>query len=336
MNRVRSWHRLLRGIGLFLFVILVGVIGYRVIEGWSFLDSLFMTVITLTTVGYSEVHPLSPAGRIFSIILILGGVGSTLYILSTLVPYMLETIGTEFGIQLGRRRMEANIEKLDNHFILCGYGRVGQEIAGVFKREGIKFVVIDVDEKVVDKAQQDGYLAILGNATEDEVLRKARIEQARVLVAALGSDADNTYLTLTARGLKPDLHIVARADSEEAAKKLQRVGAGHIVPPHILGGRRMAMLAVRPTAVDFVETILFSREQELLLEELEIKEDSVLSQLTVGDIEERFPGVRILAVRKKDGTLLPNPVPKTILKDSDRLVTFGTAQQLQALENCCQ
>ncbi len=333
---MRPWYHIWRGIGFFLLIILAGVIGYRVIEGWSFLDSLFMTIITLTTVGYGEVHPLSTAGKIFSIILIVGGVGSALYILTTLVPYLFETIETEFGIRFGRRRMETKIGKLENHFILCGYGRVGREIANMFRQEGIMFVVVDTDEKMVDKAVEAGYLSIQGDAMEDDVLRQVKIERARALIAALGSDADNAFLALTARGLKPDLHIIARAETEEGAKKLQRVGAGHIVSPYTIGARRMAMLAVRPTAVDFVETVLLSREQELLLEELEIQGDSALSRITTGEVEKRFPGMRILALRKNDGTLLPNPEPQTALKSGDRLVTFGSAQQLQDLENCCR
>jgi len=336
MERVRPWQHLLRGILIFTFVILAGIIGYRLIEGWSFLDSLFMTVITLTTVGYGEVHPLSTAGRIFSIVLILVGVGSALYILSTLVPYTLEIIEAELGIRFGRRRMEAKIKELNKHFIVCGYGRVGQEIANIFRQEETKFVVIDQDEKAINKAKLVGYLCIQDDATKDEVLKQAGIERARGLVVALGNDADNTYVTLSARALHPTLPIIARADSEDTEGKLLRAGANHVISPQTIGGRRMAMLALRPVAVDFVETVLFSRGQQLLLEEMGIKENSSLIHVTVREIEERIPGIRIMALKRKDGSLLLNPTPTTTIEEQDLLTVFGAADQLHALENCCQ
>ena len=232
-----------------LLVIFSGTLGYIVIEGWSFVDSLYMTVITIATVGYTEVHPLSTAGQIFSIVLILSGVGTVFYILTTIVQRTLEG---ELGIRIGRQRMGAKVKKLRDHFILCGYGRVGQAIADSLKQQGAAFVVIDQNEKIVDKAQQAGCLTILGDATKDEVLRETRITDARGLIAAFGDDADNTYATLAARELNPTLPIIARASSDDARRKLQQAGAHRVVAPETIGGQRMARLALRPEAVEFV------------------------------------------------------------------------------------
>ena len=326
-------HNLIRGVGLLFLVICAGTIGYRIIESWPIFDCLYMTVITITTVGYGEIHPLSPAGRIFSIFLILSGVGTAFYILTTLVQYMLEG---EFGIRFGRRRMEAKIKRLHNHFILCGYGRVGEAIAKALKQHGAEFVVVERNEEAIYKAQQAGCLTILDDATRDEALKQARIDSSRGLIAALGSDADNTYTTLAARQLNPKLPVIARASNEDAGGKLQKAGADRIVAPEIIGGHRMAMLALRPTTVEFVETVLLGREQELLIEEIEIAENSPLVDSTVKQVEERFPGIRILALKREDGALLPNPSPNTIIEKASNLTAFGTLEQLRTVEGCCQ
>ena len=316
-----------------LLILVGGTIGYRVIEGWSFIDSLYMTVITISTVGYGEIHPLSTAGRVFSIFLILSGVGTAFYILTTLVQYIIEG---EFGIRIGRQRMEAKIKRMSNHFILCGHGRVGEAIAYVLSQQGAKFVVIDRNEESINKAQEADCLTILGDATKDDVLRKARIDSARGLIVALGDDADNTYTTLAARQLNPTLTIIARANSQDAQRKLQQAGANRVIAPEAIGGHRMAMLALRPAAVEFIETVLFSREQQLLVEEVETGEDSPLIGSTIKEIEDRFSGVRVLAVKNKDGALVPNPNPQTIIEKATSLTAFGTAEQLRAVEGCCE
>jgi voltage-gated potassium channel len=237
---------------LYVLVIIIGsgVTGYILIERWSFIDALYMTILTITTVGYGEVHPLSQGGKIFSIVLMIGGVGGVLYTLSLLIQYLLEG---QLGITLRRRRMKTEIAKLKEHFILCGYGRMGQEIAHAFNDEGIPFVVIENRQESAARAGEDGYLYLQGDATNDEVLKEARIESARGLVAAVGSDVDNTYITLSARGLCSDLLITARACSPGVEVKLKRAGANRVVSPHSIGARRMAMLALHPAAVAFKE-----------------------------------------------------------------------------------
>jgi voltage-gated potassium channel len=333
---MRLWGPLLdlwRGVIILLLVLVVGTFGYRLIEGWSFLDSLFMTITTITTVGYREVHPLSTAGRIFTIFLILGGVGTAFYILTSMVRYILEG---EFGIRIGRQRMEAKIKRLSGHFILCGYGRVGSAIANILKQQEAKFVVIDWDLNAVSKAQQAGYLTINGDATKDESLKQAGIDSAIGIIIALGDDGSTIYTTLAAKELNSSLSIVARASNEDADRKLQQAGADRVVAPESIGGMRMARLALRPQAVEFIETVLFGREKQLLVEEIEAAEGSPLVGSTIKEIEEQFTGIRILALKDENGVLIPNPGPHTTIKKENRLTAFGTMEQLHSIEGCCQ
>jgi len=195
--------------------------------------------------------------------------------------------------------MEDKMRRLNNHFILCGYGRVGQTTANIIRQQEAKLIVIDRDMEVVNKAQQAGYLTVHGDATKDESLKKARIDTARGIVIALGDDADNIYTTLTVQQLNARLPIVARANSEDVERKLQQAGAHRIVAPEIIGGARMARLALRPQAVEFIEAVLFGREKQLLVEEIEAGEGSTLVGSTIKEIEERFPEIRILALKKK-------------------------------------
>lgn len=325
-------RRLSWGGGALVAIIAAGVVGYTLIEGWSFLDSLYMTVTTITTVGYNEVHPLSTGGRIFSIFLIVGGVGGALYTLTGVIQYIIEgNIGTTWG----RQRMKTKIAKLKGHFILCGFGRVGEEIARTFKEEGIPFVIIENRPECVARTEETEYLLLRGDATRDEVLKEAGIEHARGLVATLGTDADNTYITLSARELRPDLFIEARASSEEAEKKLKRAGADRIVSPYSIGARRMAMLAMRPAVVDFIDTITRRRGPELQLENVAISDDSSLVGLTVEEARQ-CSNTNILAINKKSGKLLANPAGKEKIVSGDSLIIIGTKEQLASLELICE
>jgi len=312
-----------------LLVVGIGIIGYMIIEGWSFLDALYMTVVTLSTVGYEEVHSLTTAGRIFSILLIIGGVGVMLYTLTTIVRYLIEG---QFTNILGRRRMKEKLSKLKGHVILCGYGKVGREVARVFKREGTPFVVVELNQEALDDATDAGYLCLHGNATSDDVLKEAGVQQARALVAALGSDADNLYTTLSARELHSDLFIVARASAEESEPKLKRAGADRIMSPYRIGGRRMAMLTLRPLVVDFIDITMHSRGRELVLENIKVWPGSPVEGKNVKEGSKCCGGAAILAVRKKDGRLLANPSQETLLELEDELVIIGTREQLRALE----
>jgi voltage-gated potassium channel len=322
-------RRFLQIIYAVIIVVAIGVIGYKLIEGWSLLDSLYMTVITLSTVGYREVHPLSTGGMVFTIVLIVIGVGVIFYALTTMVQYMIE--GNLANV-LGRRRMKEKIAKLRDHIIVCGYGRVGREVARVFQEERIPFVVIDHNSEAIAKAAVDGYLHLVGNATNDDILKEAGILQARGLVAATGNDADNVFITLSARELSPDIFITARAGAPESEAKLKRAGADRTIYPHVLGGRRLAMLALRPLVVDFVDTALESRGQELVLENIGVGPGSPVAGKTVREGRSCCAGAVILAVKKKGGALLTSLSDDTQLELGDELVVVGNREQLRALE----
>ncbi len=321
-------RRLLWGILWLICVIIFGVLGYEIIEGWNFLDSLYMTITTITTVGYREVHELSDGGRIFSIFLMIGGIGGALYTLSGIVGFVVEgNIGTEWE----RRKMQNRINDLKGHFILCGYGRVGEEIANTFADEKVAFVVIENRQECIDLIQKTEYLFINGDATRDDVLKNAGIERARGLIAAVGSDTDNTYITLSARGLCPNIYIEARASNAEAVTKLERSGANRVILPHAIGGRRMALLALRPAVVDFIDNVTYSRGREMQVENVDITADSKLIGKTIRMTGEKT-GITTLAIQKKGHVLKPNPAGDEIIEDGDTLIVIGTRKQLTSLE----
>lgn len=325
-------QRLLLGASILAVIVAAGIVGYTFIEDWSFLDSLYMTIITITTVGYKEVYDLSTGGKIFSIFLIIGGVGGAFYTLLGLIEYIIEG---QFGTTLGRRRMKNRIAKLKDHFILCGYGRVGEEVSSMFKEEEVSFIVIDNRRDCITRAEEAGNLFMEGDATSDEVLKEAGIEKARGLVAALGSDVDNTYITLSARVLCPTIFITARASDTEAENKLKRAGADRIVSPNIIGARRMAMLALRPTVVDFLDTISRRRGPELQVENVAINDKSSLAGQTV-DAVRQCSSANVLAINRKSGRLLPNPSKDEKISAGDSLVIMGTREQLTTLEAICE
>ena len=287
-----------------------------------------MTVITITTVGYTEVHPLTSGGQIFSIFLLIGGVGGALYATTGIIQYIVEGhIGTTWG----RRRMENKITRLKGHFILCGFGKVGEEIVNTFRAEKVPFVIIDNRQGCIARIEQADYLYLEGDATRDEMLKEAGVEQAKGLVAAVGTDTDNTYITLSARGLSPDLFIEARASNEEARTKLKRAGADRVVLPHSIGGRRMAMLALRPAVVNFIDTVIYSRGREMQLEDVDIDQNSRLVGLTIKSTRSET-GITVLAIQKQSDVLLPNPPDEEIIEDGDQLIVIGTKQHLATLE----
>jgi voltage-gated potassium channel len=324
-----SLRRLIWSIGALVAIVIIGVIGYMAIEGWTFLDAIYMTITTITTVGFREVQPLSEAGRIFTMVLIIFGVGGALYVLTSIMGYILEG---QFGLTMGRRRMKNRISRLKEHFILCGYGRVGQEIAQAFSEEGVPFVVIANNEQHVARAEKEGYLCLFGDATSDEVLKEAGVERAHGLVAAVGTDTDNTFITLSARELRPDLFIEARSSSPESEGKLRRAGADRVISPHAIGGRRMAMLALRPAVVDFIDTVTYGRGRELELENVDVAGGSPLVGRTMTQARSK-DGITVLAMRKKSGKLLANPPGEEIIEDGDRLIVIGTKKRLSALES---
>jgi voltage-gated potassium channel len=326
---VNEWRQFRGPLLALVLTVALGVAGYTLIERWSLLDALFVTVITVTTVGYGLPAPLSPAGMIFTIVLILVGGGVVLYTLSSLFGWLL---AIDWPSQQRRRRMEAALAHLESHFILCGYGRVGRSVADVLRRERQRFVVIDVNQASLGLAEAAGDLFVPGNAADDRVLERAGIARAQGLITAVDSDAENVYVVLSARGLRPDLMIIARATSEDAVKKLERAGANHVLSPYAIAGRRMAMLAIRPTTVELVETLLNTGREQLMLEEIDVAPPSPLVEMTMRAFRQRYPqGPFIVAIRH-DGRLAAAPADTDVLRVGDVVVLIGTPAQLRAVE----
>lgn len=313
--------------------LVVGTAGYMLIEGWSFTDALYMTVMAVATVGFEEVHPLSTAGRYFTIALILIGIIGISYTISVIVGLIVEGQLTEHW---GRRRVERRVAQLTGHYIICGYGRVGRQIAGELTREGIPFVLIDVNQPSLDVAAAEGLLVVYGNATEDLVLHRAGLERARGLIAAVANDADNIFITLSARALRPELPIVARANYEDAVHKLRLAGATRVVSPYTMAGQQMALLAVRPAAVDFAETLLRGAGGSLLLEDVRVAAGSALEHVSIAAARERFAGGATLAAVQRAGRLLAPPPDDLALQAGDVIAIVGTDEQLHALERACE
>jgi voltage-gated potassium channel len=327
---VNDGQQLLRATTIIAAILLLGTLGYMAIEGWTALDAVYMTVTTMATVGFGEIHPLSSNGRLFTIGLIILGVGGALYLLTAMMQFVFEG---HLGRNLERRRMQRRIESLREHFILCGYGRVGRQVARDFQSAGVPFVLIDVNQASLDTAADEGCLCVRGDAADDETLRRAGIDRARGLVTCVNSDADNIFVTLSARALRSDLFIVARGNNDDAAPKLRRAGADRVVSPYSIGGRQMAMLATRPAAVEFVDRVLGRADVDLLLEDFAIGPGSPLVGKTVRQVgQEIAPGVLILAIRRQ-AQLVTQPPADTAVGIGDELVAFGTSAQLRALES---
>lgn len=311
-------------------LIIVGALGYHFIEGWSWLESFYMIIITLTTVGFGEVRPLSEMGRLFTAVLIIVGVWTVLYTIGSLTEMMVEG---RIRTVLGRRKVEKDIEKLEGHYIVCGCGRVGRVIIDEFQREGLPYVVIEKNEEVALRLREKAHIVLVGDATEEEILLRAGILRAKGLVTVMPSDAENLYVTLTSRHLKPELFIVSRAEEETALRKLEQAGADRVVSPHHIGGLRMAQAVLRPAMVSFVESIIRSPRLELSIEEVAVSEDSPISKITLAQsaVGSRL-GVIIIGVRRGDGQMDFNPSSDTIVYPGDRLVAMGRPEQLRGLE----
>jgi len=314
---------------LIVGVILFGTIGYMAVERWGFFDSLYMTIITLTTVGYMEVHTLSNIGRGFTIILILTGVGTMLYVLSVGARILLEG---ELRELFGRRKLSKKIEKLENHYIICGYGRMGKIICREMMQHGALFIITEKNPDVFASINKD-ILSIQGDSTQDAVLIEAGIERAKGLISVLSTDADNLYVVLSARGLNPKLRIVARASDEGVEKKLFRAGADNVVSPYFIGGLRIAHTILKPAVVDFIEFATKSGNIELQMEEIVVKESSPITDKALDECGIRKElGIIIVAIKRESGAMEFNPTSTSIIRKGDTLVAMGETKQLKALE----
>ena len=317
-------------IALSMVLIGGGCIGYMLIERWSFFDALYMTIITLATVGYSEVHTVSMAGRIFTVFLILLGVGFFLYVAGNIIQFLVEG---RIRLVLGRRKLDSQINKLKNHFIICGYGRIGRVLARFLIEKYLDVVVIEKKESRVTTMDEDGVLYLVGAATDEKLLERAGIQRARGLVTVVATDADNVFLVLIAKQMNPDLFVVARADQNSAKKTLLAAGADKVISPYDLGARRMAHAILRPTVIKFLEMAFADDKVDIQVEEIRVGAASELLGLTMKEsgIRQNYD-LMIIAIRKPDDTMLFNPGADTIIEAGEVMVVVGRAKSIKQLE----
>lgn len=326
----RLQKELLGGILSLGGVFLIGTCWYKWFEGWSWLDAAYMTMLTLSTVGFGEIHPLDRESRLFTIFLILMGLLVIAYIVNRFTEAVIQGYFQD-GLRL--RQEKKLIETLTDHYILCGYGRTGRHIAMEFAAENISFVVVDNQLEQIEEAKEKGYIVIQGDATLDASLINARINTAVCIVTALSSDAENLYTVLSAKTLNPKIRAIARASSEEAGQKLQRAGADAVVSPYITGGKRLAAAALRPQVMDFVDGILTGTNRAFYMEEflLDAEICPCVGQ-TLREARLRLQtGALVLAIRRRDGSLIAGPTGETTLMGGDLLICMGTAEQLRQL-----
>jgi voltage-gated potassium channel len=311
-------------------VVVLGTAGFHYIEGWPWFDGFYMTITTMTTVGYGEIHPLSHIGRVFNSFLILASVVAGGFTIAAITQALLEF---EFGKVFGRRRMERELAKLSGHYIVCGAGRVGRTVARELRARGQSCVIIEREAARADWAEDEKIPVIIGNASSEENLRKARIESARGLVAAVSSDPENLYIVLTARGFRSDLKIIARASEEEATSKLLRAGASQVLSPYYFIGHRIAQLLLRPNVLDFIDTAFGTERLDIEIGEVRVHGRSALVGKTLGNsaIRQRA-GVIVLSVKSGEGTMTFNPPPETVIHADDCLIVIGGDEQLKKLE----
>lgn len=315
---------------LFVIVCLAGVIGYRTLEGYTWLEALYMTAITLSTVGYREVRPLSPAGQIFTILLLGGGLGVVFYSLITVVEKVVEG---EFQQLFGRRRMQKRINALTDHYVVCGFGRIGEVVCHELVSKPVPFVVIEQSDERLREAELAEYLVLRGDATDEQVLLAAGVPKAKGLFAALTTDADNVFITLTAKELNPALFVVARAETERSERTLLRSGADKVISPYAMGGHRMAQAALRPAVVDIIELATHYQNLELQMEEINIPASSPCSGVMLRDSGLwGQAGVIVVAIKRSSGVMLFHPKPGEKLEAGDSVIALAEAPQLKEIE----
>ena len=315
---------------LLVAVLVGGTAGYVLVEGWSTWDAFYMTVISVTTAGYREVHPLSRAGQAFTAVLLVLGVGTVLYAVTMLVARVVEA---GYHERWTRRRRERMLDELRDHFIICGYGRIGSTIVEEFRRQGAPYVVVDRDPERVHQVLELGGLAVAADASSEDVLTRVGIQRALGLIAAVGTDAENVYTVLSARLLRPDLLIIGRAETDDARRKLQRAGADRVVSPYQIGGTQMAQMALRPAVVDFVHLATSSAHLDLAMEQVKLAPGSPLvGQSIVGaNLRQRF-GVVVVGIQRADGRMDFNPAPDAGMNAGDSLVVLGPPGSVKRLE----
>jgi len=307
-----------------LAILATGTIGYHVIERWTWLDSLYMTVITVSTVGYGELYPLTEAGRLFTIILIVVGVGTVAMAISIIFKTIFQH---QMKLFMEKRSMQKEVNSISKHIIICGYGRMGSNIAAALIGAGKAVVVIEHNPQLADEIERDGFLVVTGDASEDATLQQAGIERAVSLVATLGSDADNLFLTLTARGLNSNLDIIARTEDDRNCRKFTQAGASRVVSPLTTGSNRIIRLLTRPDVIDFVELMSQGNEVQLEISKINVDDSSSFANKTLseGNVRQEVGGM-VLAIQKATGQVIFDPPADSLLEVDDTLVVVGATK----------
>ncbi len=315
---------------LLILVILFGVSGYMSIEHWDFLDALYMAVTTLTTVGYGEVHELSNPGRIFTIFFIIIGVVYFLYIAGAVVQFMVEG---QIRTILGRRSLDKKIDRLKNHYIVCGYGRIGKILCAMLKKKAVDLVVIEKDKDLIPVMVENKIFYIWGDAGDETNLIKAGIRHAKGLIAVLATDTDNVFLVLTARQLNPDIYIMANASHNESKPKLIAAGANRVELPYDMGAVSMAQRIIRPTVTNFLNLAFAQKRKDIQMEEIPVSPSSELINVMLKDsgIRQRF-NLIIIAIKKSDDSMLFNPSFEAVIESGDTVIAVGEEENLEKLE----
>ncbi len=330
MNHFRQFSRLYFPLGILLLIIILGTIGYIAIEAYTFLEALYMTIITVATVGFTEVHPLSSEGRIFAIFLIITSFGTFAYAITSITQYIIDG---EFREYFKTKRLTAEMEKLENHVIICGYGRNGKQAARVLKSHNQRFVVIEQQvDPVQSMSEKYPHLVISGDATQDDILMQAGIERARAIIATLPADADNLFIVLSARALNPKLNIISRASDDNTDKKLKIAGADHVIMPDMVGGAHMASLVMKPDVVEFIDYIT-GVGVDINLEEITFEKlPGNLQNKTINEIDVRGrSGANIIGFKTARGEFIINPSPETKLVPNAKIFVLGTIEQISVL-----
>ncbi|HEY5672303.1 MAG TPA: potassium channel protein [Malonomonas sp.] len=306
-----------------------GTIGYMVLENWRPFESLYMTVITISTVGYKEVHELSEDGQVFTLLLIIFGAGTIAYTIGSMFQFMVEG---QLRKLLGRKKLQKKIRNLKDHYIICGYGRIGRLIARDFAAKPLPFIIVEQDIERCRQLAEANYLFVEGDATHDDILERAGIRQAKGLITAVTSDSANVYITLTARGINPELYILARASEDRADVKLMRAGADKVVSPYTIGASRMAQAVLRPSVVDFIDIATGTENLELQLEEIRVSADSPLvGKSLINSSIRKDLGIIIVGIKKAEKMFF-NPAPTTEIEAGDTLITLGEPPSIKNLE----
>jgi voltage-gated potassium channel len=315
---------------IFLALLFGGAFGYMILENTGFWMGMYLTVITVFTVGYGDIVPIHPAGRVFTVFLVISSVSFVMYTFSKITETMIE--GELRGL-FKRRKMNKQISRLRDHYIVCGFGRIGKEICKILQEHHRPFLVIEKDEEESKSLDELQYMRLEGDAADDDVLQSAGIDRAKGLVSVVASDADNLYITLTARGLNPSLYIMARSSGGPGVQtKLKRAGASKVISPYSIGARRMAHLIVRPTVSDFIDLTMRAGELDLMMEELKVSEASHLNgkNLIESEIRKKYD-VIVVAIKRQDGVMLFNPRSETVIMAGDILIVLGASEHILGL-----